>query len=82
MLQSSDISTGWGGGPQMSMFEQISSDGYWQGGLMSGVVRADAGGGLLSKAQCIMGNGHMGPTPRTERQIDTSENITLSELHL
>ena len=38
--------------------------------------------GLYSVVQCIMGNGHMGPTPhgQTDTQTNTCENITSPQL--
>ena len=36
---------------------------------------------LYTEVQCIMGNGHMGPSAWTEWQTDTCENITFPQLH-
>ena len=37
------------------------------------------GGSMYGKAQCIMGNGHMGPTPLLSTDADTTENITFPQ---
>ena len=48
----------------------------WVPGLMS------RGRDPYSEVQCIMGNGHMGPTPLPmDGQTDTCENISIPQLH-
>ena len=67
----------------MNKFEQVSRDGLqmslaggWGGsldlclGVRPGLGRVPwphVGGGLYSEVQCIMGNGHMGTPPWTDR---------------
>ena len=63
-------------GPQMSMFEQVSSLGYQMslavdpctGGGVRGLGPKPGGGPLYGEIQCIMGNGHMCLPLRTDRQ--------------
>ena len=38
-------------------------------------------GGLYSEVQYIIGNGHMGAPPPSNRMTDTCENMTFPELH-
>ena len=79
------VPVGWaprkGVGPQVSKFEQISSDDH-QMSVVGEVPYLVSGGGELVPclewggvpiSQCIMGSGHMG-TPMA--QTDTCENIT------
>ena len=35
-------------------------------------------GSLYDEVKCIMGNGHMAPSPSPSRQPDTTENITFA----
>ena len=35
---------------------------------------------LYGEVQCILGNGHMGTPEQTDRQTETTENITFPQL--
>ena len=76
------VSTGFGVGPQVNKFEQVSSDDHQRsvaGGVGSCLL---SGGGVrYSDVQYIMGNGHMGPLPHCG-QTDARENITFLQLCL
>ena len=88
-----DFSTGWGGGTEVNMFEQVSSAAHWMsrvpelgvpvqwGPLFSEVPCSEVWGrgGAYSEVQCIMDNDHMGSPCE---QTDTIENITFLQLCL